>query len=213
MDGSLLFFYCFIGLFLLYWGFKFFHFGDRWNDIIIIFSMVATGYLSSFFLSAWALRWWISVITGTFILSALLSVIHSIIIKHINKKYLSKVMTDINFITMPDLIESLIDNQHKYPLYILHFSEENKIEIGINLYNLNPIIGKPFYTMTLIGRTVNLIPGPLLPSLDMTQDFICPLSTFYRMNEENRVAVFHYINAIKESSNPPKSNRARSPGL
>lgn len=79
----------------------------------------------------------------------------------------------------------------------------NAREIGVNIFNASPVIGKKFFVRTLTGRNMAITPEYLPDSLDFDINFICAVPEFYNVDARTKTMVENYIARIKTGEEEP----------
>jgi len=203
MDRSLIFFYFFIGLILLYLAWLFFRDKYKWQSILFNCSAAINFFTSSFFFTPWSAEWWILAATGTFVLLFIIQISYSVIKQYRAKKHCNKIIKEIRNIPSRQIVNALMVEHNRYQWYVLYLPSENTIELGVNLFNVDLTIGKKFYVRTLSERSMYFVPSFIAVPIDDSTSVICPLKTFYELSEKTQELVLGYIDAVKHDIKKP----------
>ena len=96
------------------------------------------------------------------------------------------------------MVEYLVKDHNKKHWYVLYFPENNSIEIGVNLFGSDLVIGKKLHIKTLTERMIYFIPGNTLQDLDLKNSITYTLQEFYNINNQTKALVESYISKIKD---------------
>lgn len=203
MDRSLLFFYCLVIALLIYSIFKIKNDRYKWQGLTLVFSVVVNCFISSSLFNIFSGYWWLSLIAGSVILIVILVVPTEFIKQYITSKYLKKIIASLKDTTTEEMSHRLISHHNKKQWYVLNSPSNNSIEIGLNIFNTTPIIGKKFYIKTLTQRYIFIIPEYQPNEFSLTNDFICTLPDFYKANPQTQALVENYIDRVKVGEPEP----------
>ena len=112
-------------------------------------------------------------------------------------KYVNKKVSQLKNLSPTDMVEYLVEDHNKKHWYVLHFPENNSIEIGVNLFGSELIIGKKLHIKTLTGRLMYFIPGSTFQDIDLKHSISYNLQDFYNINSQTRALVESYISKVK----------------
>jgi len=203
MERSLLFFYCIWGIAIVYFGIKITKDKYKWHSIALVVSaIISCAIASSFSLSSTGI-WFALVIIFTFTILFITFFLLGMIKHYSIKRHIHKIISQLKCISSFNLVDNLVVEHNKYQWYVLHLPLDGSIEIGTNLYNTNPIIGKKFYIKTLTNRYVYFIPEYTPKEIDLKSNIVFILQDFYNINHQTRILVDDYILRIKNDHKEP----------
>lgn len=196
MENSLLFFYFIWGGFLLYFFITFIKDKYKWKSLTLIFSLIICGHLLPLSFPAPRGVWLILTILAAMAFNIVSFVCFGFINLYLIEKYFKSVVKLMKYSSPTNLINKLIEDHHKYQWYVLHIPAEDTLEIGINLYKKDPVIGKKVLIKTLTGRNLNFVPEYITVIKVMESNIICPLQAFYEFNKQTKNLIDSYIASI-----------------
>ena len=198
MERSLVFFYCMWAIFLTYFGFKLVKDKYKWYSIGFVVSVIISLVFASSFSRISTGVWFLVVITSTvaILFSSLFIVVmikHYLMIKYVHKK-----VSQLKYLSPTDMVDYLVKDHNKKHWYVIHFPEKNSIEIGVNLFGSDLVIGKKLHIKTLTDRLIYFIPGNTFQDVDLKNSIIYNLQDFYNINSQTRALVESYISKVKD---------------
>lgn len=203
MDTSLLFFYAMISSFLIYFAFKIKGDTYKWQSLSLIFSLILNCFIASSFFKPLSGLWWLSLITGSILVLFFLFMATEFIQRHRCGKYIQKIIAALKTASPEEIARLLISHHDKRQWYVLNAPSMNAREIGVNIFNASPVIGKKFFFRTLTGRNMAITPEYLPDSLDFDINFICALPEFYNVDAHTKTMVENYLARIKTGEEEP----------
>lgn len=186
-----------ISHFFTYFGFKLVKDKYKWHSIGFVVSVVISLVFASSFSHISTGVWFLVVIISTvaILFSSLFIIVilkHYLIIKYVHKKVIQ-----LKDLPPTDMVEYLVKDHNKKHWYVLYFPESNSIEIGVNLFGSDLVIGKKLHIKTLTDRMMYFIPGNTSQDINLKNSMIYNLQDFYNINSQTRALVESYISKVK----------------
>ncbi|EOW1329789.1 hypothetical protein [Klebsiella aerogenes] len=203
MDRSLLFFYCLCGFFLNYFLFKLAKEKYKLQSLTFIFSFIISLVIASSFPTLSTGEWFLVVIASTFTLLFLLAFSTALLKQFLMRRYILRCVENLKYLTPTEMVESLINSHNKTQWYVLYFPLEDAIEIGVNLFAENPIIGKRLYIRTMTNRQMYFIPEKISSTIDLQSNIACTLYEFYTLTPQTKSLIEDYLTRIKNGHLQP----------
>lgn len=113
-------------------------------------------------------------------------------------KYVHKKVIQLKHLSPTDMVECLVKDHNKKHWYVLYSPENNSIEIGVNLFGSDPVIGKKLHIKTLSDRMMYFIPGNTFQDINLKNSITYNLQDFYNTNNQTRALVESYISKVKD---------------
>ncbi|MEQ0263265.1 hypothetical protein ABLV66_00885 [Klebsiella sp. CN_Kp073] len=197
MDRSLLFFYCLCGFLLTYFLFKFAKEKYKLQSLTFIFSFIISLVIASSFSVLSTGEWFLVVIASTVTLLFLLGFFTALLKQFVMYRYILRCVDNLKLLSPAEMVESLINNHNKKQWYVLYFPVEGVIEIGVNLFAENPIVGRRLYIRTMTNRQMYIIPENISSTIDLQSNIACTLYEFYTLAPQTKSLIEDYLNRIK----------------
>ncbi|MCE9991890.1 hypothetical protein LZ633_07740 [Enterobacter asburiae] len=203
MDRSLLFFYSFMGFFIIYFGIRFVKDEYKWHSLLFVSSVVASLIISSCFLRPVTGEWLLLVAVLTFVVLFSIALLIVMMKQCSMRRHVRKKITLLQSLSPEDFVKDLIAEHDRKQWYVLYLPSDNKIEIGFNLFDANPVIGKKFDVKTLSGRYFYFIAQCGLQEPGLKNDSLYSLGDFYVIDNQAKKLVHDYLNRIKSGHKNP----------
>ncbi|WP_058911237.1 hypothetical protein [Entomohabitans teleogrylli] len=207
VDSSLLFFYGFIGLVIIYLIFSFVRRSGKWSAIIQILSLIACMLIPLLFVDFGSGLWVLSTIILTLLASLAISIIVSFTNAWLTGKELNQTISAIHDAGIAAIAEKAGHEAVRCGIhihwYVVYFPSQDLLEIGINQINVTPRLGSKFYVKTLAGRVLYLTPEYIVHPINDDIDMVCSLNEFYSFSDKTKSLVDNYILAIKDNVPEP----------
>lgn len=206
-DRSLIFFYSLMLFAFIFIIIKIKRDNQRFSIMIYLSSLLASMVLASFIYNFGTAYWFLSAFALSYLISLVIISIFIAVKYHLRKRrFNDKVNTVKN--EGAECLESLYLNEpddrwHSLHWHVVYFPQQNMLEIAVNLYHDELKPNKKFFSWTLTGRTLRVIPEALIETFTLEQNVICPLSMFMQHSEEARKLVTNYAEAIKQGLPEP----------
>lgn len=203
MDRSLLFFYCLAGFFLTYFLFKLAKDKYKLQSLMFIFSLIISLVIASSFSALSTGLWFLVVIASTFTLLFLSGMFMALLKQFVMRRYILRCVDNLKRLSATEMVESLINNHNKTQWYVLYFPIDGAMEIGVNLFGDNPIIGKRLYIRTMTKRQMYFIPEDISGTIDLQSNIACTLYEFYTLTPQTKSLIEDYLTRIKNGHLQP----------
>lgn len=142
MDRSLLFFYSFMGSFIIYFGIRFVKDEYKWHSLLFVSSVVASLIISSCFLRPVTGEWLLLVAVLTFVVLFSIALLIVMMKQCSMRRHVRKKITLLQSLSPEDFVKDLIAEHDRKQWYVLYLPSDNKIEIGFNLFDANPVLAR-----------------------------------------------------------------------
>ncbi|KEY60823.1 hypothetical protein [Serratia sp. DD3] len=207
INGSVIFFYTFASLMLIYCVFQFRRSNNKWLDALKVISFIIAILASTFYFEPLSGFWIISLLVGSYLIRLVVFVIYCVVKDWCIRINLSRMIKGVRSSGFAYMDEKFLKKAKKSWLdncwFIAYSPENNMFEIGVKLFDAKMEINEKFFIRTLSGRVVFMIPERFLESLNLAENIICPLADFYDFSAEAKELVFNYAEAIKNNSAEP----------
>ncbi|WP_411752807.1 hypothetical protein [Serratia sp. (in: enterobacteria)] len=207
LDRSLIFFYGLILCLFIYSFIKIKRDNKRFSIMVYLLSLLASMVLTSFIYAFGTGYWCISAFLLSYFLSFFVIVIFTISQIILRKKRFNN---RVNMVRNEgaECLENLYLNEpddrwHSLHWHVVYFPQQNMLEVAADIYHNEFKPNKKFFSKTLSGRTIGIIPEALVSTFTLEQNVICPLKLFMQHSEETRKLVINYAEAIKNSLPEP----------
>ena len=96
------------------------------------------------------------------------------------------------------MVQYLVKDYNKKYWYVLYSPTDNSIEIGVNLFYSDFIIGEKLHIKTLAGRLISFIPGNTFQMVNLKHSIVYNLQDFYNINNQTQALVESYMSKVKD---------------
>ncbi|WP_438706296.1 hypothetical protein [Vibrio ordalii] len=118
-------------------------------------------------------------------------------------RYINKIKMDVKIKSTTDFLDGFLFKADVHRWYVIYMPLESSLDIGVEIFNRKPVIGRRMALQCLSRRLIRVIPEMSPEPLCLNHTFISPVDKFYHINDSTKDWVADYISKIRQGHPKP----------